>query len=95
MANWARASLSPLLPKKEAALGVVKLLKRVKDKPTTFFGDFHSLELFYTFTVMLITKHFDSKVKPYEDLRVSQDFVEPCYRTKLELVSWSHVISHI
>jgi len=26
---------------------------------------------------MLITKHFDSKVKPYEDLRVSQDFVEP------------------
>lgn len=29
MANWARASLSPLLPKKEAALGVVKLLKRV------------------------------------------------------------------
>lgn len=29
MANWARASLSPLLPKKEAALGVVKLLTPV------------------------------------------------------------------
>lgn len=25
---------------------------------------------------MWITKHFDSKVKPYEDLSVSQDFVE-------------------
>lgn len=23
------------------------------------------------------------------------DFVEPCYRTKLELVNWSHVLPHI
>ena len=26
---------------------------------------------------MWITKHFDSKVKPYEYLSVSRDFVEP------------------
>lgn len=76
MANWARASLSPLLPKKEAALGVVKLVFKTK-KTCNVFGDFHSLELFYTLTVMWITKHFDSKVQPYEDLSVSQDFVEP------------------
>lgn len=48
-----------------------------KNKPATFLGDFNFLELFYTLSVMWITKHFDNKVKPYEDLSVSQDFVEP------------------
>ena len=77
MANWARAFLSPLLPKKEAALGVVKTICVLR-QTCSVFGDFHSLKLFYsTLTVMWITKHFDSKVKPYEYLSVSQDFVEP------------------
>lgn len=34
---------------------------------------------------MWITKHFDSKVKPYEDLSVSQDFVES-YFTEQNLI---------
>lgn len=62
--------------KKEAALGVEKLNSCLR-QTCNILGDFHSLELFYTLTIMWITKHFDSKVKPYEDLSVSQDFVEP------------------
>lgn len=88
--------LSLLCYQKRGSTGCSKTLNSCLRQTCEVFGDFNFLELFFTLTVMWITKHFDSKVKPYEDLSVSQDFVELlCYRTKLELISCSHDIPHL